>query len=255
MRLTTLGTGTTSLTPGRVCSGQFIQAGSVRLLLDCGSGVAHRLAEHGLPWKEITHVALTHFHTDHVADFATLVLAWKYGDVPARSEPLTLFGPEGTAALIGRMADAFGDWLRAPGFPLDIRELAPGQLIDLGDGVQLSVTKVPHTEESVAYSVSRGGRRIVYTGDTGYDPMLGEWARGADVLLCECSLPTEMAIPSHLTPEQCGALAAAALPKHLVLTHFYPPVERLDIRALVAAHYAGPVSLASDGSTFEIEEG
>ena len=94
----------------------------------------------------------------------------------------------------------------------------------------------------------------MYTGDTGYDPMFGEWARGADVLLCECSLPSHMAIATHLTPEQCGALAAAALPKHLVLTHFYPPVERVDVHALVGAHYAGPVTLADDGSTFEIEE-
>jgi len=39
-----------------------------------------------------------------------------------------------------------------------------------------------------------------------------------------------------------------------VLTHFYPPVERVDVRALVGAHYAGPVTLADDGSTFEIEE-
>ena len=119
----------------------------------------------------------------------------------------------------------------------------------------LAATKVPHTVESVAYSITRGRRRIVYTGDTGYDPMLGEWARGADVLLCECSLPADMAIPEHLTPEQCGALAAAALPKHLVLTHFYPPVEHIDVRAAVAAHYPGPISLASDGDTFEIEEG
>ena len=183
------------------------------------------------------------------------MFAWKYGDLPGRSAPLVVVGPEGTAALLGRLADAFGDWLRAPGFPMSIVEVAPGDSIELGDGVLLSATKVPHTAESVAYSVARAGRRIVYTGDTGYDPMLGEWARGADVLLCECSLPTEMAIPEHLTPEQCGALAAAALPKHLVLTHFYPPVECVDIRTLVAAHYAGPISLASDGSTFEIEEG
>jgi ribonuclease BN (tRNA processing enzyme) len=153
------------------------------------------------------------------------------------------------------LADTFGDWLRSTPFPMTVQEIAPGQVLDLGDGVLLGATKVPHTPESVAYSVSRGGRRVVYTGDTGYDPMLGEWAHGADVLLCECSLPTDMAIPEHLTPEQCGALAAAALPKHLVLTHFYPPVERVDIRSLVAAHYAGPVSIAGDGSTFDIEEG
>ncbi|MDB4881915.1 MAG: beta-lactamase domain protein [Gemmatimonadetes bacterium] len=254
MRLVTLGTGTVALTGARVCAGHHVEAGAVKLLLDCGSGVTHRLAELDVPWRAITHVAITHFHTDHIGDLATLVFAWKYGDLPGRSAPLTIIGPPGTAPLIGRLADAFGEWLREPGFPISILEMQPGATLDLGDGVNLRATKVPHTAESVAYSIERGGRRIVYTGDTGYDPMLGEWARGADVLLCECSLPAEMAIPTHLTPEQCGALAAAALPKHLVLTHFYPPVERVDIRAAVAAHYAGLITLADDGSTFEIEE-
>lgn len=255
MRLVTLGTGTVALSPERVCAGHLVEAGSVRLLLDCGSGVSHRLAEHGIAWRDITHVAFTHFHLDHVSDFATLVYGWKYGAIPGRSAPLSIIGPVGTTALLARLADAFGDWLREPGFAMPVTEIEPGSALDLGDGVSIAAQKVPHTAESVAYSVMRGGRRVVYTGDTGYDPMLGEWARGADVLLCECSLPTSMAIPEHLTPELCGALAAAALPKHLVLTHFYPPVEQIDIRAAVAAYYAGPVTLASDGAGFEIEEG
>ena len=255
MRLTTLGSGTVSLTAERVCAGHHVQAGAVSLLMDCGSGICHRLAQSPIDWRNITHVAITHFHQDHIGDFATLVFAWKYADRPGRSAPLIVIGPVGTDALLSRLADAAGDWLRAPGFQIDILEVAPGDTLDLGDGVALSVTKVPHTDESVAYSITRGGRRVVYTGDTGYDPMFGEWARGADVLLCECSLPAELAIPSHLTPEQCGALAAAALPKHLVLTHFYPPAERIDVRAIVAAHYLGPVTLASDGAAFEIEEG
>jgi ribonuclease BN (tRNA processing enzyme) len=254
MRLVTIGTGTVALTAARVCAGHYVEAGSARVLLDCGSGITHRLAELRLPWHELTHVAITHFHTDHISDFATLVFAWKYGMLPARSAPLVLLGPVGIAALLERLIAAFGDWLRDPGFPLEVREIVPGEAIALGDGTVLRATKVPHTEESVAYSIERGGRRVVYTGDTGYDPMFAEWARGADVLLCECSLPAGMAIPSHLTPEQCGALAAAALPKQLVLTHFYPPVEGVDVRALVGAHFAGPVTLADDGSTFEIEE-
>ena len=255
MRLTTLGTGTISLSAERVCAGHMVQAGSVRLLLDCGSGVTHRLAQRGTAWRDITHVAFTHFHLDHVADFTSLVFAWKYADRPGRSAPLVVIGPEGTTALLGRLADAFGDWLRAPGFDLTITEIAPGAAVDLGDGVTLAATKVPHTVESVAYSIVRGRGRIVYTGDMGYDPMFGEWARGTDLLLCECSLPSDLAIAEHLTPEQCGALAAAALPKHLVLTHFYPPVERTDMRAAIAAHYAGPVTLAVDGAEFDIEEG
>jgi ribonuclease BN (tRNA processing enzyme) len=255
MRLTTLGTGTVSLSPDRACAGHFVEAGAVRLLLDCGGGVAHRLATYGLPWREITHVAFTHFHTDHVADFTTLAAAWRFGARFGRRAPLAVIGPVGVRAMLDRLLGAFDERLDALGFTATVLEIVPGQVLDLGDGVSLAATKVPHTDESVAYSVSRGGRRVVYTGDTGYDPMFGEWARGADVLLCECSLPTEVTIPEHMTPEQCGALAAAALPKHLVLTHFFPPVELIDVRSLVAAHYAGPISLASDGSTFEIEEG
>ena len=255
MRLTTLGTGTVSFSPHRVCAGHLLQAGAVRLLLDAGSGICHRLVQQSLPWADITHVAFTHFHTDHLSDFATLVQGWRYGQLPPRSAPLTVVGPVGTVSLLGRMADLHGNWLRDPGFPVGVVELASGESHDLGDGVTIAATKVPHTAESVAYSVTRGGRRVVYTGDTGYDPMLAEWARGADLLLCECSLPEELAIPEHLTPAQCGLLAAAALPKHLVLTHFYTPVERIDVRAAVSAHYAGPVTLADDGSTFEIEEG
>ena len=254
MRLTTLGTGTVSLSQTRVCAGHLVEGGDVRLLMDCGSGVAHRLAQLGLDWAGITHVAFSHFHTDHISDFPTLVQAWRYGQLPPRAEVLTVVGPAGTAALLGHMADLHGTWLLDPGFPIAVVELVPGAIHELGTGMAIDCVKVPHSEESVAYSIRRGGRRLVYTGDMGYDPMFAEWARGTDLLLCECSLPEELAIDSHLTPARCGALAAAALPKHLVLTHFYTPVERMDVRGAVAAHYAGPVSLAEDGSTFEIEE-
>jgi ribonuclease BN (tRNA processing enzyme) len=255
VRLVTLGTGTVSLSSSRVCSGYLVEAGTIRLLIDCGSGVVHRLVQQGLDWAGITHVAFSHFHTDHISDFATLVQAWRHGQLPPRSAGLTIVGPAGIADLIDRMAALHGEWLKDPGFALTIVELAPGGAHDLGDGVEIACTKVPHTDESVAYSIRRGGRRLVYTGDMGYDAMFGEWARGSDVLLCECSLPESMAIDSHLTPARCGAIAAASLPKRLVLTHFYTPVERTDIRGAIAAHYAGPVSLAEDGSTFEIEEG
>lgn len=254
MRLTTLGTGTVALQGDRACAGHLVQAGAVVLLMDCGSGTCLRLAEHGLPWAGITHVAFTHFHTDHISDFATLMQAWRYGQLPPRAAPLTVVGPAGTGALLDRIATMHGDWVRQPGFELAVVELAPGAAHDLGDGVTLSVVKVPHSDESVALLVSRGRARLAYTGDMGYDPMVAEALRGMDLLLCECSLPESMAMDGHMTPARCGALAAAALPRHLVLTHLYPPVERTDVRATIAAHYAGPVTIAADGSGFEIEE-
>ncbi len=255
MRLTTVGTGTAAPSATRVGAGHLVQAGNVVLLLDCGSGVVHRLASLHLGWMSITHVALTHFHADHIADLAPLIFAWRYGDLPPRVAPVEIIGPPGTAALLERMAAAFGAWVLAPGYPLTVRELAPDDAIELGDGVRVEARKVPHTDESVAYSVEHAGRRVVYTGDTGYDEGLASWAAGCDVLLAECSLPADMALPQHLTPEQCGTLAARALPRLLALTHFYPPVERVDIRAGVAAHFAGAVALATDGWSIELAAG
>jgi len=253
-RFTTLGTGTVALSGARGCAGYLYEADGVRLLIDCGSGVTRRLAELGIPWPSITHVALTHFHIDHHGDLPTLVFAWKYGILPSRTEPVEILGPAGTRDLLGRLAAAYGEWLLAPGFPLSVREIAPGEAVDLSERVRLSAQKVPHTAESVAYSIDRAGRRIVYTGDTGPDDVLADWAHGCDVMVCECSLPATMAIREHLTPEQCGTLAGRAQPRHLVLTHFYPPVEQVDIEAAVAASFAGRVTLARDGWHIDFED-
>jgi ribonuclease BN (tRNA processing enzyme) len=183
-----------------------------------------------------------------------LIFAWKYGFLPPRSAPVDVIGPVGTADLFVRLAAAYGEWVTAPGFPLTIHEIGPSDSFALPGGLRLSCHPVPHTPESVAYSMERNGRRIVYTGDTGPSEALAAWARGCDLLVCECSLPTGMHIPEHLTPEQCGDLAASAAPKHLALTHFYPPVEQVDVRALVGARFAGPVTLARDGWYFDFED-
>jgi ribonuclease BN (tRNA processing enzyme) len=254
MRLTTIGTGTAAPSPTRVSAGHLVEAGEVRLLMDCGSGVVHRMAAFGVAWERITHVALTHFDADHISDLPALLIAWRWGMVPARSEPVTVIGPVGTEALFDRMAEVFGRGVRTPDYPFAIRELASGETLELGDGVTLEARTVPHSPVSIAYCVRHAGRRLVYTGDTGPDTGLGEWARGCDVLLAECSLPDAMAIPMHLTPAQCAELAAEAEPGLLVLTHFYPPVERVDIRGIIAERFGGPVVLAVDGWATEIED-
>lgn len=253
MKLTTLGTGTIALTPGRVRSGHLLEAGSVRLLLDCGSGIIQRLADNGISWMSITHVALTHFHIDHHGDLPSLIFAWRHGDLPARTAPVEIIGPAGTRDLLDRLAVAYGAWVTDPGFPLTVREVDFGGTIELPDGVAVESHKVPHTDESVAYSVTHGGMRVVYSGDTGFDEGLGAWAAGCDVLLCECSLPAEMAIPIHLTPEQCAEIAKVAKPGLLALTHFYPPLDRVDVLGTVKAMYEGAVVVTYDGWTWKSE--
>ena len=115
MRLTVLGTGTIAFSASRSCSGYYVETGAAKVLMDCGSGITRRLAELGIPWQDITHVAVTHFHIDHHADLPSLIFAWKYGQLPSRSAPIDVIGPVGTQALLEKLAAAYGDWDRSNG--------------------------------------------------------------------------------------------------------------------------------------------
>lgn len=252
MRLTILGSGTVAPTGDRAASGYWLEAPGVRLLLDCGAGTLQRAATFGVPWAEVTHVAISHFHVDHWGELPHLLFALRWGTLPPRATPLTLIGPVGLRARLVMAAGAFEDWLAAPPYGLEIVELEPGTGCRLGDGVELGCATTPHTEESLAYAVSDGTARFVYTGDTGYDDALADWAGPCDLLLTECSLPDRHAIPSHLTPERAGRLAARAGTRHLVLTHFYPVFGDEDPVAGAKAVFGGTVTAACDGNRFTI---
>jgi ribonuclease BN (tRNA processing enzyme) len=120
-------------------------------------------------------------------------------------------------------------------------------------GVSVATHPVPHTTESVAYSIEHQRAALVYTGDTGFDHAVARMGGGCDLLLTECSLPDALAIPSHLTPTPGGGHGGdGTLPTVLVLTHFYPPVEAVDIVAEVTEQYDGVVTLATDGWSIDL---
>jgi ribonuclease BN (tRNA processing enzyme) len=215
------------------------------------------MAQLGIDWRAITHIALTHFHYDHIGDLPALITAFRWGQLPPRTEPITIFGPPGLNGWLDRVSAAHGDWVRDPGYPVRVIEIVPDPEVRIpfdGSPFELSAFPVPHSEGSVAYSFSGDRTRIVYTGDTSYSDALADWAAGCDVLLTECSLPAAFAVAQHLTPESAGAIAARARPRQLVLTHFYPPVEHEDIPSLVGERWAGPLVLARDGTVIEIED-
>ncbi len=82
IKVTLLGTGVPLLnadvlaTNGRALSGLLVQAGSERMLFDCGQGVYNRLIETGggvlNPNVGVDKVFLSHLHSDHIADLAPL---------------------------------------------------------------------------------------------------------------------------------------------------------------------------------------
>jgi ribonuclease BN (tRNA processing enzyme) len=252
VELVTVGTGTVAPSADRTSACHWVARGNLKILLDCGAGTLHRLAQFGLPWHQVTHVIVSHFHPDHWGELPMLVYALKYTTTPPRQEPLVILGPRGVVRLVKRLAEAYGPWLLDPGFPIGILDMQDGEPFPLDGDVSLETFPVPHTPESVALSLTAPEGRLVYTGDTGPSKELSRWASGADLLLAECSLPTELAMDIHLTPEQAGDLATGAGARHLVLTHFYPPVETSDPARTAGARFTGRITAARDGDRFTI---
>ena len=269
MKLTIVGSGTAAPTPERACSGYWVEAGDERLLLDCGAGVVHGMARLGLPWDRLDHLLITHFHNDHIGDLPMLLFALKHGVRPKREKPLSLWAPHGIGERLRAMEAAFGDHVADPGFPVLIREVAPGDAFAVGPLVVRAVA-TPHTDASLAYRLTEAtdaagqepppdtGRAgaatsFGYTGDTGPSAEVARFMADVDVLIAECSLPDDEAIATHLSPSSLAALAADAAPGRLVVTHVYPQLEALDPVARVrAAGWAGETVKAEDGLELEI---
>src|SRR5256712_6673140 len=150
MELVTVGTGTVAPSARRTAPCHWVDRGELRILLDCGAGALHRLAEFGLPWHQGTHVVVTHFHPDHFGELPMLVFALRHATEPPRKEPLVILGPAGTVRLVKALAQGFGSWLLCPGFPIGILDIRDGEPVPLNADVSLETCHVPHTPESVA---------------------------------------------------------------------------------------------------------
>src|SRR3989454_4029402 len=135
--LVTVGRGTVAPPPPRTSACHWVARGNLKILLDCGAGALHRLAQFGLPWHQVTHVVLSHFHPDHWGELPMLVYALKYTTVPPRQESLVILGPRGVVRLVKQLAEGYGSWLLDPGFPIGILDVQNGEPFPLDAEVSL----------------------------------------------------------------------------------------------------------------------
>lgn len=257
MRLTILGSGTLVPDDDRRSPAHLVETDRARILLDCGTGTVHGLDRHGVQWPRITHVAVSHFHTDHVGDVAPLLWALKHGVRPRRVEPLTILGPPGLRRFMEALEGAHGPFVLDPGFPVAVVELGRRDAWhDPGAEVRLSCAPTFHTEASVCWRVETSDGVVGYTGDTGEDEDVATFLRGVDVLVSECSLPDPPEIETHLSPRGVARLAEVVRPALLLLTHLYPFLDPAGLPGLVReAGYHGRVRTAWDGTRVVLERG
>jgi len=248
MKITVLGSGTSVPSLKRSSCSVLIQVDTTLLLFDSGAGTMRRLLEAGITINEISYVFYSHLHPDHSGELVPFLFATKYPESYRRRKPFTIVAAKGFADFYERLKLAYGQWIElAPGI-MNLAELDNNGRDHLDCGV-FDVDSLPmnHTEQSLAYRITApNGASVVYSGDTDVCENLAILADEADVLICESALPDEIKVPGHLTPSLAGQIATRAGVKKLVLTHFYPECDTVDIFAQCRRTYEGPLVLAED---------
>ncbi len=223
-----------------------VKAAGRLLVLDLGAGSLRAMLQWGLNFNQIDILALSHRHPDHVGDLVPFLFATRYALGYTRQEPFWLLAARGFAEFLGRLRSAFGHWVEPPEGLMHLRELSPeGPDAVEWEGLTVKSAPTDHTEGSLAFRIEAGSRSLVYSGDTDVSDSLVALARGADLLVLEAANPFK--VPGHLTPGEAGRLAARAGARRLLLTHFYPPCDEVDVVALAAQEFAGEIIRAEDG--------
>jgi len=215
------------------------------LLLDLGPGVLRQLLAAGVTIDRLDYIFLTHLHPDHTGDLPAFLFASKYAGLPPRQTPCRIVGRAGLARFLESLRSAWGQWIEPE--MVELTEVGPGVVpLPPEEPFRVVSAEPEHTPQSLAYRLSAQGRSLVYTGDTDYTPRLVELARGADLLLCECSFPEGQKVEGHLTPRLAGRIAREAGVKRLLLTHLYPPADEADVAAQIGEEFGGEALVAED---------
>jgi len=251
MQLVVLGSGTSVPHPARAASGYWLDAGNDdgKLLLDLGSDTPHRLAQEQLDWPNLDVIWISHFHWDHMAGLLALLFGMRWApQTMKRTKQLRIFGGPGLRQVLEGINAANNFQLNGQNFPVGITEVTSGEVFQPVAGFTAKVFSTPHTNESLAIRLtSENNKSLVYTADTGYCEELISFAKGATVLLMECSFRKNKPVQTHLELSDAMNIAAGAAPDTLVLTHLYPEWDEVDLEAEARALWQGKTIQATDG--------
>jgi ribonuclease BN (tRNA processing enzyme) len=258
-----LGSGGPRVNRDRASSSYLVWLGGQgRILVDAGGGAFLRFGQAGGRLEDLSLLALSHLHPDHVSDLPALL--WLSDQ--ARKEPLPIVGPSGNDAVpslptfLSRLFDektgafqVLGGALRGAGqgVPLevsvvDVAKAEPTTAFEQ-NGVKVTALGVPHADiPSIAYRVQAAGAVMVFGSDqTGTNPRFAEFARNADILVLHFMIGAGARSPLHAAPDVVGRMAREAGARRLVLSH----IGQFPLDAAVAEvkkEYAGPVTLGVD---------
>lgn len=141
-----LGTGGMMPMPDRWLSSLLVRIEGELILFDCGEGTQIPWQKFGWGFRRLGTICLSHLHADHVAGIPGLLHAVANS---GREEPVTLYGPPGTADVVQALRTI------APhlGFELRIREIDDRVRFALPGNATASVIRGDHALPVLCYRI------------------------------------------------------------------------------------------------------
>jgi ribonuclease Z len=280
MKVTLTGTGSPIPDPNRAGPSTLVQCAGQNILIDCGRGVAMRLAATGVPAPFLSAILVTHLHSDHITDLNDLVTTrWI---LTPEATATVVYGPVGLKKVVdGMMAmltpdqkyrhDHHSDLRNGPGMQVDVHEVEPGDEFNIG-GARVIVGRTDHrpVTPTIGFRIEAEGKSVVLAGDTVPCSELDALCSGADIYVQTVLRPdlvelvknfvpalasrTNDILDYHSTVEDAAKTAARAGVKTLMLTHFVPAMQtgqEADWLAFATPHFTGKIVLGPDLTSAE----
>ena len=199
--------------------------GGETVILDAGSGLASLGTAVPLPGgRRRVHVLLSHLHLDHIMGLFPFSL------LHDRSAEICLYGDAGLRSRLGAVLGPPYWPLGLDGFParVEIRELAPGARLTLGEGVTVSTLRGNHPGDSLLYRLEGSGKTLVYALDCEMDEAmraaLARFAQNADLLIWDATFAPNGLKKGwgHSTWREGLSLGRAAGVKRVLMAHYAP---------------------------------
>jgi phosphoribosyl 1,2-cyclic phosphodiesterase len=207
-----------------------MRIGARRLVFDAGTGI--RSLGEEMQGGQRFDLLFSHFHYDHVIGLPFCAPLYR-GETACR-----IWG--GRAGTPSGVRQVLEDFMAAPLFPLRLgffgaqltfRDFAPGEILDLDDGIRVETAPLNHQDGATGYRVCHDGRVACYVTDTeqrpdGPDERILRLIEGADLFIYDCTY-TDDEYPAHKgwghsTWQEGMRLAQAAGVKTFVIFHHDP---------------------------------
>jgi len=255
-----------------------------KFLFDVGTGSMTNVAALMIPYDFLDKVFLTHLHTDHWGDLATL---WAGGWTAGRTKPLQVWGPVGETPEMGT-AYAVEHFLKAYNWDATTRNFVlsaePGKItvkefdykavnaiVYEKNGVTIrSIPAIHAGDGPVSFILEYAGLKVVIGGDTFPNRWFIEHASDADLVIHETFLtPADLVrlygqspaqaigvgTQIHTSPQAFGKVMSTIKPRHAVGYHFFNEQSTHDHVLLgIRQVYSGPLSLAVDNMVWNISK-